>query len=120
MKKILVADKDRGLRQLLRAVLEAARFEVAEAADGLEALELIARQRPDLVILELPLPRVGGQEICRLLKTGEKTRGLPVILLSAQGQPVPLWRAESCLPKPLLQAELLKKVQELLGTETAN
>lgn len=80
---ILIADDDAALRELLRAALEAAGYRVVEAADGVEALQLAAHERPDLLILDISMPRLDGWAVLRQLEAQPATAGLPVIVLTA-------------------------------------
>jgi len=83
-KKILVVDDEPGVRDILRVNLEGEGFAVYEAGDGEEALEEIARSNPDLIILDLMLPRLNGLEVLRRLETNPDTAGVPVIILSVR------------------------------------
>jgi DNA-binding response OmpR family regulator len=80
---ILIADDDAALRELLRTALEAAGYRVVEAADGVEALKLAAHERPDLLILDISMPRLDGWAVLRQLESQPATAGLPVIVLTA-------------------------------------
>jgi signal transduction histidine kinase len=80
---VLVVDDARDSRFLIRCALVAAGFQVVEASDGQEALELLSRVRFDVVLLDVCMPGMTGYEVCRELKANEATRKLPVILMSA-------------------------------------
>jgi DNA-binding response OmpR family regulator len=82
MKKILIIDDDRVLRQTLAAALEAERYEVGEAGDGREGLNKALRESYDLVVLDIVMPGLGGLEVCRKLR--EAGRQIPVIIMSGQ------------------------------------
>jgi two-component system alkaline phosphatase synthesis response regulator PhoP len=82
MKKILIIDDDRVLRQTLAAALEAERYEVAEAGDGREGLNKALKGNYDLVVLDIVMPTLGGLEVCRKLR--EAGRQVPVIIMSGQ------------------------------------
>jgi two-component system phosphate regulon response regulator PhoB len=77
---VLVVDDDPAIVTLLRRMLEADGHSVAVAADGQTALGRVAERRPDLVILDLDMPGVGGLEVCRQLKSAPETRLLPVLV----------------------------------------
>ena len=77
---ILVVDDDEGQRRVARAVLEAEGFEVHEAADGIEALESIALSLPDIVVLDVEMPRMNGFDCCRELRSDARTRLLPIMM----------------------------------------
>src|SRR5438552_13700047 len=80
--KILIVDDAEGSRYVLTRMLQRARYEVREAATGLEALRLAA-ENPDLVILDINLPDLNGREVCRRLKADPATASIPVLHLSA-------------------------------------
>ena len=83
MATLLIADDDEATRLLVRTVLEHAGHRVVEAADGAEALAAIALKRPDLVLLDLSMPAIGGPELMRTLRAGPATRSLAVALYTA-------------------------------------
>jgi sigma-B regulation protein RsbU (phosphoserine phosphatase) len=82
---ILLADDEPAARRLLRVTLERLGFEVREAVDGEEALQIAMSDRPDLMVLDFEMPRLTGAEVCHLLRTSERTdlQGLPVVMLTA-------------------------------------
>ncbi|MCJ7485848.1 MAG: response regulator, partial [Candidatus Aminicenantes bacterium] len=82
MKKILIIDDDRVLRQTLAAALETERYEVGEAGDGREGLNKALQGNYDLVVLDIVMPTLGGLEVCRKLR--EAGRQIPVIIMSGQ------------------------------------
>jgi two-component system phosphate regulon response regulator PhoB len=82
-KTILVVDDDEDVRSLLRATLAGGPHRVLEAADGAEALGLIGRCPPDLVLLNVHLPGLDGPTVCRQLKADAATRAIPVLMVSA-------------------------------------
>ncbi len=84
--KILIAEDDDLTRRGLRELLEGEGYHVLEARDGDEALRLDAREGPDLVLLDIMMPRLDGYEVCRRLR--ERSRGVPILFLSAKGQEV--------------------------------
>ena len=77
---VLVVEDDPAIRELYRAALVAARYEVVIATDGLSALTLIDRQLPDVIVLDLGLPRVTGWDVYRDLRARPETEALPVII----------------------------------------
>jgi len=80
---ILIVDDDLSARQTLTALMEAEGYEVRCALGGQSALLFAGEEPPDLILLDVRLPDGNGFEVCRRLKTGEGTRGVPVIFLSA-------------------------------------
>src|SRR5947209_4305898 len=84
--RILVVDDEEGNRRLLREILEPQGYEVREAADGDEALAAMAESAPDLVLLDLMMPRRDGYSVCREIKSDPRTRLVPVIILTTLDQ----------------------------------
>jgi DNA-binding response OmpR family regulator len=82
--RILIVDDEPDLLTVLRFGLEAAGFEVLQASDGEQALALARQHLPDLMILDLMLPRMDGYKVCRALKFDERYRALPILILSAR------------------------------------
>jgi DNA-binding response OmpR family regulator len=86
--RILIVDDEPDLLTVLRFGLEAAGFEVVQASDGEQALGLARQLVPDLMILDLMLPRMDGYKVCRALKSDARYRGVPIFILSARsGEP---------------------------------
>jgi DNA-binding response OmpR family regulator len=88
-KYILVVDDDPDLVETLAMMLESKGCEVGRAYDGIEGEESIRERRPDLVVLDIMMPRKDGYVLCGELKADEKTRDIPVVLLTAVGEAVP-------------------------------
>jgi DNA-binding response OmpR family regulator len=86
MVKILVAEDERDIRELIAFTLRFAGFDVTLAANGAEAVELATEIEPDLVLMDVRMPRMTGYQACAALKKKEETKNLPVIFLSAKGQ----------------------------------
>jgi DNA-binding response OmpR family regulator len=80
---VLVVDDEEHNRTLLRDPLEARGYEIAEAENGLQALQLIAERQPDAVLLDLMMPKLDGFEVCRRLRKSAKTAHIPVLMISA-------------------------------------
>ena len=83
MAHILVVDDDSGIRKLVEKILTAHGHKVSQAEDGEAGLGFALVNKPDLVLLDLNLPKMDGFEVCRRLKTDQATRGIPVIMLTA-------------------------------------
>ena len=86
-KTILLADDDKSLVELLGFRLETDGFKVIPAYDGAKALELARKKKPDLIILDIMMPMLNGYEVCMMLKEEEKTKNIPIIMLTAKSQP---------------------------------
>ena len=82
--RVLVVDDEEDIRELCRVNLEFEGFEVVDASGGAEALELVARSRPDVVFLDLMMPGMDGWEVLRRLKEDDTTADIPVVLLTAR------------------------------------
>src|SRR5262245_5105885 len=85
-KKILVVDDERDLVDILAFNLRREQYDVLTAFDGEKALEIARRDAPDLVILDLMLPGMGGLEVCRRLRSEPRTSKTPVVMLTAKGE----------------------------------
>jgi len=115
--RVLVVDDDRSVRESLRRSLQFNGYEVATAADGLEALETIAKQRFDIIVLDVMMPRLDGLETCRRLRAlGEE---VPIIVLTARDAVSDRVSgldagADDYLPKPFALEELLARLRALL------
>jgi DNA-binding response OmpR family regulator len=114
--RVLVVDDDPLLVRLVRTHLEKAGYRVTEAADGEQALEAAATELPDLVVLDLMLPKLDGYEVCRRIREFSL---VPVVMLTARGEPVDRLRgfemgADDYLAKPFMPAELVARVRAVL------
>jgi two-component system chemotaxis response regulator CheY len=84
MKRVLIVDDDPFIRRLIATTLEdVAHFELLQAGDGEEALAVAARERPDLVFLDIDMPRLDGIEACRRLRAAPETAGATIVMLTA-------------------------------------
>ena len=114
---ILVVEDDVDLRAALRIALEDEGFAVESAGDGLSALQKVRQLAPDLVILDLNMPRMGGEDFLYAWRTGVEVPGVPVIVITAQSRairPQDLGVA-AFLPKPFRVDELLWHARDLLA-----
>jgi CheY-like chemotaxis protein len=115
---VLVVDDDRFIRELVAACLEEEPgVRAALAADGQEALRLVAHERPDALVLDLAMPRVDGYEVCRRLKADPATRAIPVIAMSAGERQRAAFDAgcDDFVAKPFDLEELVAAVRRLIG-----
>lgn len=120
MKKLLIADDEPSLRLLVHATLESDDYQILEAKDGLEALEMAQREMPDLVILDVQMPGIDGFEVCRRLKSDEKTKGLTVVMLTSKSQATDREMgatvgANEYFTKPFSPLELMDLVERILS-----
>lgn len=86
MAKLLVVDDEEHILMILKDSLEFSGFQIVTATNGEEALEVVAREKPDLVVLDVGMPKLDGWEVCRRLKGDPATKSLPVIILTAYAQ----------------------------------
>jgi phosphate regulon transcriptional regulator PhoB len=117
--KILVVEDESDIRELLRYNLAQEGFAVEEAGDGAEAFDRIARRAPDLLVLDLMLPRMPGLELCRRLRSQPGTAQLPIIVLTAKGAEVDRvlgleMGADDYIVKPFSPREVVARVRALL------
>jgi CheY-like chemotaxis protein len=116
MKTVLVVEDSRSQRECISHQLSWRGMNVIQAVDGVEALDRIQFQRPDLVLLDIVMPRIDGYGVCRLIKANPTTRHLPVVLLTGKGKQTALQQgiqhAEAYVGKPWQPRELLKTMKQ--------
>ncbi len=118
---LLVVDDEPEINKLVERMFEKRGYRVLAAADGAEALARVEAERPDLIILDLNLPKIDGWEVCRRLKSDPKTRGIPIIMLTAAHANVDDAEialglgANEYVAKPFVRAVLVHNVERLLG-----
>ena len=116
---ILVVDDDQQNLELVQVYLEDIECETLAARDGLEALEIVARKKPDLILLDVMMPKMSGFEVCRRLKSDPATRDIPVIMVTALNELADIERGvdsgtDDFLSKPVNRLELVTRVKSLL------
>jgi DNA-binding response OmpR family regulator len=119
-KYVLVVDDDPDLVETIGIMLESKGFAVGKAYDGVEAEQAIKTRRPDLMILDVMMPRKDGYQLCKELKQDSTTKGIPIIMLTAVGDAVPTttythreglsMEAEDYIEKPVDTKKLLDSV----------
>ena len=117
--RILIADDTPQAAELLEAYLSGPEYDLQFACDGVETLERVAAQRPDLILLDVMMPRLSGFEVCKRLRADPATKAIPILMITALDQPLDVERAvdagtDDFLSKPISQAELLHRVESLL------
>ena len=120
MPKILVVDDEPEIVKLVAKLMEARGHQVSIARDGQEALDTVERDRPDLIVLDLNLPKVDGFEVCRRLKGADSTKAIPIVMLTAAYVSVEDATrgmgsgADEYVVKPFLREVLIHNVERLL------
>ncbi len=116
---ILVVDDNQQNRELLQAYLEDVDCRAVPASDGHEALEILAKDPPDLILLDVMMPKMSGFEVCRRIKNDPKTSDIPVIMVTALNEFGDIERGidsgtDDFLSKPVNKLELLTRVKTML------
>ena len=119
--KILVADDEPNILISLEYLMKREGYEVFLGRDGHEALEMLRRERPHLVLLDVMMPKKTGFEVCQELRSDESLRDTKVLMLTAKGRDTDVAKgmalgASAYMTKPFSTRELVEKVRELLGT----
>ena len=119
-KKIMAVDDERHIVRLIQVNLERSGFQVITAFDGPEALKKVEAERPDLIVLDVMMPKMDGFEVLKRLQANPETREIPVIMLTAKAQDVDVFRGWSSgvsayLTKPFNPLELLTFVKRIFS-----
>lgn len=123
MAHILVAEDERDIRELINFTLMFAGHKVTQAANGAEALELALQVKPDLIVMDVRMPKMTGYEACRQMKQHDSIRHVPVVFLSAKGQDEEVQTgieagAVAYILKPFAPEELTRRIGEILNQNT--
>lgn len=119
MSIVLVVEDSLAQRQMISDLLKGSGLKVAVASDGVDALEQIKQFSPDLVVLDIVMPRMNGYEVCRRLKNDPKTQNVPVVMCSSKGEEFDRYwgikqGADAYIAKPFQPTELIGTVKQLL------
>jgi DNA-binding response OmpR family regulator len=124
-KYVLIVDDDPDLVETVCMMLEDKGYEVGKAYDGVEGEEAIKERHPDLLVLDVMMPRKDGYQLCAELKADSATKDIPIILLTAVGEAVPTTsythaqgmstEAEEYIPKPVDSKTLVEAVESFFG-----
>ncbi|HNQ93717.1 MAG TPA: response regulator [Anaerolineales bacterium] len=120
MAKILIAEDERDIRDLVAFTLRFAGHEVTAATNGEEAVELAPKINPDLILMDVRMPRMTGYEACKIMKTMPGVKDIPVVFLTARGQESEIQQglgagAEEYLLKPFAPDQLTERVKAILA-----
>jgi two-component system alkaline phosphatase synthesis response regulator PhoP len=123
--KILVVDDEIYIVHILDFSLGMEGYEVVTALDGEQALAKVKTEEPDLIVLDIMMPKLDGYETCKILKSDPETRHIPVILLSAKGRNVDQKMgfqvgADDYITKPFSPRKLVERINLILGQPTAH
>jgi two-component system alkaline phosphatase synthesis response regulator PhoP len=118
--KILVVDDEIYIVHILDFSLGMEGYEVVTALDGEQALEKVKSEKPDLIVLDIMMPKLDGYEVCKSIKSSATTQHIPVILLSAKGRNVDQKLgfdvgADDYITKPFSPRKLVERINQLLG-----
>jgi two-component system, OmpR family, alkaline phosphatase synthesis response regulator PhoP len=118
-KRILIVDDEEDIVNVLRFRLEANNYAVLSASEGQEGLNKARAEKPDLIILDLMLPKLDGYKVCRMLKFDESYKSIPIIMFTARAQKKDEelgmeMGADAYIAKPFEPEALLDKIKELL------
>ena len=120
MAKILIAEDERDIRDLVAFTLRFAGHEVFAASNGEEAVEMAPKVNPDLILMDVRMPRMTGYEACKAMKADPDLKDIPVVFLTARGQDNEIKQglevgAEKYLLKPFAPDQLTAQVKEILA-----
>ncbi|HOW36572.1 MAG TPA: response regulator [Candidatus Omnitrophota bacterium] len=115
-KKVLTVEDDVTQRTMIQKTLEKCGYEVLSAEDGVQGLEVAQNQKPDLILLDVIMPKMRGDEVCRRLKASDATRNIPVIFLTSLDTPKDIIShyelgGDIHLTKPINPKELIKQIE---------
>lgn len=121
-KKILLVDDSNTILMMERMILAKHGFELMTASDGEQAIEKAEKEQPDLILLDVVMPRMGGVEALRRLHQNERTSGIPVIMVTTRGEAENVETAfeNGCsdyVTKPIDSLDLLSKIHSCLGED---
>lgn len=119
LSKILIADDNHQNCELLDAYLADEGYQIEMVYDGQQTLDAVARLQPDLVLLDIMMPKVSGYEVCQRLKSNEETRNIPIVMITALAEMGDIEKAVNAgandfLTKPVNKLELTTRVKTLL------
>lgn len=122
--KILIADDEPNIVVSLEFLMQREGYQVLVATDGPQALDLIQRERPQLVLLDVMMPGKSGFEVCQAVRADESLTGVKIVLLTAKGRDTDVAKgmalgADAYVTKPFSTKDLAAKVRELLGAPPA-
>ena len=120
VKRILIADDEPNIVVSLEFLMKQRGYDIRVVSNGAEALEAIGEFRPDLILLDVMMPRVSGYDVCQKVRENPEWQGIKIIMLSAKGRDVEVTKgiaigADAYVTKPFSTRDLIAKVGEMLG-----
>lgn len=124
-KEILIVDDEPSIVVPIQFLMEQQGYSVLVAENGEDALDAIYKYKPDLILLDIMLPRIDGYEVCEIVRLNPEYRGIKIIFLTAKGREVEIAKglalgANAYITKPFSNTELVAKVKELLDNTNEN
>ena len=124
-KEILIVDDEPSIVVPIQFLMEQQGYSVLVAENGEDALDVIYKYKPDLILLDIMLPRIDGYEVCEIVRLNPEYRGIKIIFLTAKGREVEIAKglalgANAYITKPFSNTELVAKVKELLDITNEN
>jgi len=122
-KKVLCVEDDQEMIDLIKLILERKGFHFIGAVGGREGLDAIAREKPDLVLLDIMMPDIDGWDVYRQMKANDELRDIPVIVVTAKAQSIDkvlglhIAKVDDYVTKPFGPRELLRSIDKVLGLE---
>ncbi|MFH1618338.1 MAG: response regulator [bacterium] len=119
-RRVLIVEDSKDLTGILENLLSAKGIKVTTAGDGVAGIEAARREKPDLILLDILLPKLSGFEVARMLKEDNSTRRIPILVVSTLGKPDDLEKIRSCginnfMKKPYRLEDLLNEINRLLS-----
>jgi len=123
-KSVLIADDEANISLAIQFLMKRAGYEVRVAADGEEALESVRQSPPDLIVLDVMMPKRDGYDVCQTIRSDPKLAGIKIVMVSAKGGPIEVEKgkalgADDYLVKPFSTQELANRVRDLLADDAA-
>lgn len=121
-RKILIVDDEQNIAISVEFLMKREGFEVTVARDGEEGLEHIRADRPDLVLLDVMMPKLNGFQVCEAVRSDPELAEVRIVMLTAKGREAEINKgmslgADAYIPKPFATSDLVAKVKALLGSE---
>jgi DNA-binding response OmpR family regulator len=124
-RKVIVIEDEQAMIQLIKLILEKEGFDVIGANGGAEGLDLITRERPDLVLLDLMMPGMNGWDVYQHMKADDQMKDIPVIVVTAKAQQIDkvlglhIAKVQDYITKPFSPNELLESIEKVLSRATS-